>query len=173
MVWAGISYGQWTQLYYINGNLNVQRYCDELLRPIVVPFISRHPPVFQHGHARPNVARICSQFMEAENVPFLPWPAYSPDMSPIERVWDALDRRVRQRVSVPSNIQQLRTAIVEEWDNIPQATINSQINSMRCVAPHEAYGGHSRNWWVCWFTLLLFLKASLNNRWISEFMWNP
>jgi hypothetical protein len=41
-----------------------------------------------------------------------------------------LDRRVLQSVPVPANIQQLRTAIEEEWDNIPQATINSLINAM-------------------------------------------
>jgi hypothetical protein len=46
-------------------------------------------------------------------------------MSPIEQVWDALDQRVRQHAPVPSNIQQLRTAIEKEWNNIPQATINS------------------------------------------------
>jgi hypothetical protein len=84
--------------------------------------------------------------LEAENVPVLPWPAYSPDMSPIEHVWDALDRCVQQRVPVPANIQQLRTAIEEKWDNIAQARINSLINTMprRCVAPHEANGGHIR-----------------------------
>uniref|UniRef100_A0A8C1Y2A5 Tc1-like transposase DDE domain-containing protein n=1 Tax=Cyprinus carpio TaxID=7962 RepID=A0A8C1Y2A5_CYPCA len=37
--------------------------------------------------------RICTQFLEAENIPVLAWPAYSPNMSPIEHVWDALDRR--------------------------------------------------------------------------------
>ena len=86
------------------------------------------------------------QFLEAENVPVLPWPAYSPDKSPIEHVWEALDRRVRQRVPVPANFQQLRTAIEEEWDNIPPATINSLINSMqkRCVALHETNSGHTR-----------------------------
>ena len=47
--------------------------------------------------------------------------------SPIEHVWDALDR-VRQRVPVPVNIQQLRTANEEEWANIPQ--IISLINFM-------------------------------------------
>ncbi len=31
-------------------------------------------------------------------------------MSPIEHVWDALDRRIHQRVPVPANIQQLCTA---------------------------------------------------------------
>jgi transposase len=97
-------------------------------------------------HARPHVTRICTQFLEAENVPVFPWPAYSPDMSPIEHVWGALDQRVRQRVPFPVNIQHLRTAIEEEWDNIPQATINNPINSVqrRCVGQHEANGGHTR-----------------------------
>jgi transposase len=124
IVWAGISYGQRTQLHFSDGNLNAQRYCDEILRPIVVPFINSNHLMFQHDNLQPPVARICTQFLEDENVPVLLWPAYSPDMSPIEHVWDALYRHVRQRVPVPGNIQQLRTAI-EEKDNIPQATINS------------------------------------------------
>ncbi len=76
------------------------------------------------------------------------WPAYSPDMSPIEHVWYALDRRIWQRVPVPANIQQLHTAIEEEWTNIPQATINNLINSMRrwCVALRETNGGHTKYW---------------------------
>jgi hypothetical protein len=52
-------------------------------------------------------------------------------MSPVEHVWDALDRRVRQRDPVSTNIQQLHTVIEEEWDNIPQVTIYSLINSIQ------------------------------------------
>ena len=51
-------------------------------------------------------------------MPVLPWRAYSPDVSPIEHVWDALDLRVRHRVPVPANTQKLHTAIVEELDNM-------------------------------------------------------
>ncbi len=131
MVWAGVCYGQRTQVHFIDGILNAQRYRDKLLRPIVVPFIQDHHLMLQHDNARPRVARICTQFLEAENIPVLSWPAYSLDMSPIEHVWDALDRRIRQRVLVPANIQQLRTAIDEEWTNIPQATINNLIKYMR------------------------------------------
>ncbi len=147
MVWAGVCYVQWTQVHF-DGILNAQRYRDEILRPIVVPFIHDHHLMLQHDNARLHVARICTQFLEAENIPVLAWPAYSPDMSPIEHVWDALDRRIRQRVPVPANIQQLHTAIEEEWINIPQATINNLINSMRrrCVALREANGGHTRYW---------------------------
>ncbi len=103
--------------------------------------------MLQHDNARPHVARICTQLLQAENIPVLEWPACSPYMSPIEHVWDALDRHIQQRFPVPANIQQLRTAIEEEWTNIPQATINNLINSMprRCVALREANGGHTRD----------------------------
>ncbi len=79
------------QVPFIDVILNAQRYRDEILRPIVVPFIHNHNLMLQHVNARPYVARICTQFLEAENIPVLAWPAYSPDMSPIEHVWDALD----------------------------------------------------------------------------------
>ncbi len=81
-----------------------QRYRDEILRPIVVPFITTITSccsMIMHG---PMLQGICTQFLEAENIPVLAWPAYSPDMSPIEHVWDALDRRIRQRVPVPVSI---------------------------------------------------------------------
>ncbi len=122
MVWAGASYGQRTQVHFIDGILNAQRYREEILKPIVVPFIHDHHLMLQHDNARPHAARICTQFLEAENIPVLAWPAYSPDMSPIEHVWDALNRRIRQRVPVPANIQQLRTSIEEEWFHRSQLT---------------------------------------------------
>ncbi len=93
MVWARICYGQRTQVHFIDGILNAQRYRDEI-----------HHLMLQHDNAQPHVVRICTQFLEAENIPVLVWPSYSLDMSPIEHVWDPLDRRIRQRVPVPANI---------------------------------------------------------------------
>jgi hypothetical protein len=101
-------------LHFINGHLKAQRHSSAAITSRFS--IIMHDPISVHN------------FLEVENVPDLPWPAYSADMLPIEHVLDALDRRAQQRVPVPANIQQLRTAI-EEW-NIPQATINSLINSM-------------------------------------------
>jgi hypothetical protein len=48
-----------------------------------VPFIHRHPLMFQHDNALPHVARICTQFLEAENVPVLPWPVYHQTYHPL------------------------------------------------------------------------------------------
>ncbi len=67
---AGICYGQRTQVYFIDGILNAQRYRDDIPRPIVVPFIHDHHLMLQHDNlslqhdnARPHVARICTQFL--------------------------------------------------------------------------------------------------------------
>jgi hypothetical protein len=63
VVWGGIIYGQRTQLYFINGNLNAQRYRDEILKLIVVPFILLHHLMFQIDNAQPYVATIYTQFL--------------------------------------------------------------------------------------------------------------
>ncbi len=52
MVWAGVCYGQRTQVHFIDSILNAQRYRDEMLRPIVVPFIHDHHLMLQHANAR-------------------------------------------------------------------------------------------------------------------------
>uniref|UniRef100_A0A8C2BI34 Transposase Tc1-like domain-containing protein n=1 Tax=Cyprinus carpio TaxID=7962 RepID=A0A8C2BI34_CYPCA len=68
MVWTGICYGQRTQVHFIDGILNAQRYREEILRPIVVPFIHDHHLLLPHDNARPHVARIYTQFLEAESI---------------------------------------------------------------------------------------------------------
>ncbi len=111
MVWAGVCYGQRTQVHFIDGILNAQRYRDENLRPIVVPFIHDHRLMLQHDNAQPHVTRICTQFLEAENVPVLAWQAYSPGMSPIEfgMLWIGVYDCVFQFLPISSNfVQQLK-----------------------------------------------------------------
>jgi hypothetical protein len=95
--------------------------------------------MFRHDNAWPHVARICAQFLEAENVPVLPWPECSTFMSPIEHVWVALDRCLWQHVPVPANIQKLHTAFEEEWDNMPQLTALSTLYEGNCCAARGKY----------------------------------
>ena len=76
----------------------------------------------------------------------LDWPALSPDMSPIEHLWDALDKAIRQRPRQPGNLQELTNAIIQEWRNIPINCVRRLIGSMRrrCLAMVNAAGGHTR-----------------------------
>uniref|UniRef100_A0A3Q2ZDT3 Tc1-like transposase DDE domain-containing protein n=1 Tax=Hippocampus comes TaxID=109280 RepID=A0A3Q2ZDT3_HIPCM len=70
------------------------------------------------------------------------WPALSPDLNPIENMWDQLRRHVEPRNSAPQNLTDLRAALQEEWDAVPQPTISRIVNSMRrrCQAVIDAQG---------------------------------
>ena len=71
MVWAGISATAKTDLVFIDGNLNGQRYIDEVLTPHLLPFLCQMPvagSIFQDDNARPNRARIVDDFLCVNNV---------------------------------------------------------------------------------------------------------
>ena len=133
-------------LIVIPGNLTAVRYRDDILRPVAVPLVQQHQMTFQHDNARLHVARVCKDFLANNNIVPLDWPPYSPDLSPIEHLWDELDRRVRRRRNTPNTLRQLRTALLEERENIPMRKINALVNSMqrRIRAVINAGGGHTR-----------------------------
>jgi hypothetical protein len=52
-----------------------------------------------------------------EAVQTIPWPVISPDMNPIEHVWDFIGRKINQGNPKCQNIDELRTAILQEWQS--------------------------------------------------------
>ncbi|GFS99893.1 transposable element Tc1 transposase [Trichonephila clavipes] len=72
----------------------------------------------------------------------LPWPARSPDLSPVEHVWDQLKRQMPSCHSV----HDLELAVQDLWAHLPQDNIRCLINSMpdRVVACIAAGGGPTR-----------------------------
>ena len=143
MVWGGISLNYRTPLGILNGNLTAQWYVDQVLRLHVAPFMEAHRDlrVFQHDGARPHAAALTRTFLE-EEVQTLHWVPYSPDLNPIEHLWDILGRRVARRE--PHTRARLIQVLTEEWDAIPQDSIRRLIQIMRnrcreCVAADGGY----------------------------------
>ncbi|GFR82544.1 transposable element Tcb1 transposase [Elysia marginata] len=147
MVWGGITAAGKAPLVTVHGNLTARRYIDEILRPHVVPAIHNQGLTFMQDNAPAHRARITNQFLYENNIPVLhPWPPYSPDLNPIEHLWDLLDRRVRMRQPQPQTLLPLERALHEEWDNIPQQAVQRLIGSMRrrCQAVILSRGHHTR-----------------------------
>ena len=126
MFWGGVSQHQRIELVVIADNLNAVQYRDNILLPHVVPFLQAHPDMtLQHDNATNHTARFVHDFLQDRNVSVLPWPVKSPDLNPIELVWDLLDQRVRASAIPPRNVQELAGALVEEWGNISQQECES------------------------------------------------
>ena len=83
--------GNKTDLIVINGNTDAQTYINDVLAMEALPFIQFHGPnvTFIHDNVHPHSAAITRQFLQT-NV--LDCPANSPDLNPIEQVWDEIER---------------------------------------------------------------------------------
>ncbi|GFT82894.1 transposable element Tcb1 transposase [Trichonephila clavipes] len=93
-VWGAISWDTRSSLVVFQGTLTARRYVDDILTPIVLPMLSSRPgAIYQQDNARPHTARLSQQCLQGYDV--LPWPARSPDLSPIEHVCDALGRQLQ------------------------------------------------------------------------------
>ena len=119
MVWGGVSFKNSPHIF--RGRVTGVAYRDEVLQPIVAPFIQYDTRIrlFQQDNARVHTARVSMTFLQNNNVNVLPWPALSLDMSPIEHVWDLLGQRLRRRRAQPQNLVQLELTLLQEWQNIP------------------------------------------------------
>ncbi|GFU09050.1 hypothetical protein TNCV_1319121 [Trichonephila clavipes] len=93
-----------TRLHVVaNGTMTGQRYIDEVL--------------------------LSHDCLDSEGIQRLVWPARSPDLNPIENVWDALGRQVAGRNYPPTNKNTLIRALTEEWDKLPQQLLDNVVQS--------------------------------------------
>ena len=81
-----------------------------------------------------------SRFLQEEGIDAMDWPSRSPDLNPIEHIWD-MSRAIHQRHVAPQTVQELADALVQVWEEIPQETIRSMTR--RCREVIQARGGHT------------------------------
>ncbi|GFV70891.1 transposable element Tcb2 transposase [Trichonephila clavipes] len=71
--------------------MTAQRYVHDILQPYVLPLMQRLPgSIFQLDNAWPHTARVSQDCLHT--VTSLPWSVLSPDLPPIEHIWDHLGR---------------------------------------------------------------------------------
>ncbi|GFX38741.1 transposable element Tcb2 transposase [Trichonephila clavipes] len=147
MVWAGIMINGRTRLHVVaNSTMTGQRYIEEVLLPHVCLFRGAVGDefVFMDDNATCHRTLAVQDCLDSEGFQRLVWSARSPDLNPIENVWDALGRQVAGRNYPPTNKNTLIRALTEEWDKLPQQLLDNVVQSMVrrvecCITLH---GGH-------------------------------
>ncbi len=96
---------------------------------------------------RHKVQIISDWFLELENeFTLLKWLPQSPDLNPIEHLWDVVEREICIVDVQPTNLQQLRDAIMSIWTKISEDSFQHLVESMprRINAVLKAKGGPTR-----------------------------
>jgi DDE superfamily endonuclease len=64
------------------------------------------------------------------NIPLWNWPAYSPDMNPIEHSWTLLKRVIHERNPPVKTVDDLEVALQEEWGRLRAEQWRPLVESM-------------------------------------------
>ncbi|GBM37781.1 hypothetical protein AVEN_25892-1 [Araneus ventricosus] len=81
--------------------------------------------VFQQNNARPNTAVVTQHILQS--VDMLPWPARSPDLSPIEHVWDINGRQFHRHPKPALTVPVLTDQVQQARNSIPPTDIRHHL----------------------------------------------
>lgn len=141
--WGAIWKGGRSQLRCLRRSVNSHSYIA-LLKDF---FENEAPPrfKFQDDNAPAHRSSNVIAFHEDRGTPTMSWPAQSPDMNPIEHVWDLIGRKIRDGPTLP-DLMSVENAVMREWSNMSQEFVDRLIDSMprRIGAVIAAKGGHTR-----------------------------
>jgi len=110
--------------------MNAEFYVEILERhiPEIRKLMGRHWRLQQDNDPK-HTSRLAQSFIN-ENIPeLLDWPANSPDLNPIENLWNLVKRNVEKKM--PQNQKDLIQFMVEEWNSIPNSVLKNLVNSMK------------------------------------------
>ncbi|GFV64049.1 transposable element Tc3 transposase [Trichonephila clavipes] len=90
-------------------------------------------------------AVLIDDFLETENIQRISWPVKSPDLNPIEHVWDMIGRQIPALSHPPSSVTELKRALQEVWNHLSPQLIHHLIARMvnLCAACLAVRGDHT------------------------------
>lgn len=130
MVWGAFSFNGTSELYFVSGSLDGESYTG-VLDETLIPYIRRkhrNYEYFQQDNATCHTSRVAKRYFARKNINLMTWPANSPDLNPIENLWGILKVKVAKRC--PETLNELKTILKEEWENISLETLHNLVNSM-------------------------------------------
>src|SRR5271169_6843963 len=121
-------------LVVLEGNLNGRAYTN-ILQDKLLPFMASVQPQindlkFQHDGAPAHRSLLARKWIDDNSVDCLKWPACSPDINTIENVWHRMKCIISKQNPRPNNVDELKKAIYEAWNQISADELNCLVESV-------------------------------------------
>jgi hypothetical protein len=131
-------------------SINAERYCERII-PLVHGWITLYPDLqFMQDSAPGHAAELTLTELQERGITPIYWPPYSPDLNPIELIWNRMKDHIEQHYpDLPGGRQysydQLRGMVCEAWESVTPEMLTEVVGTMRerCQAVIDAQGGHT------------------------------
>ena len=130
-VWGCFAWNGVGNLVFIEGNMTGEMYKDILAQNLFQSSKKLRlgsSMVFQHDNDPKHTSRVVKNWLAEKRVECLIWPSFSPDLNPIEHLWDELERRLKKHQ--PKNEKELRELLQVEWNNIGEDVTKKLVESV-------------------------------------------
>ena len=91
--------------------MNGERYVNLLKSKLELHMRVHNCDIFMHDGAPCHQNKVVKNFVEQKPIQRLQWPGNSPDLKPIENLWNFTNKKVSEKH--PSSLDALQTAIKE------------------------------------------------------------
>lgn len=132
MIWGSMSSSGVGRLYFADGIINAKKYI-EILEQQLLPTIEHLESdgkrrIFQQDGAPCHTAKLVKTWMAANDIETLPWVANSPDLSPIETLWNRMKKKLRDHPA--RTVGELKDRLQEIWDSFTANDCKALVDTM-------------------------------------------
>jgi len=130
----------------MDGELYVKIMEDELRESLAYYGKQVNQVIFQQDNDSKHNCKKAKAHFQKQDYQVLLWPPQSPDLNPIEHLWNHLKIQLGQYEQPPSGILELWERVQVEWEAIKPEVCQNLIESMprRVKAVLRAHGGYTK-----------------------------